>query len=446
MNRATLTLLFGIGLLLASLANGSVSYLKRVGVLDRPFHENFMAEHCNLSGFAPDSVGTRCMCMRDPTARPVAKPGYVYENNTVYERGVKLIKDALFGLFVLVSIYLVRSRPTTAPSAATSWPVNALAADVAIGFAVAASLWGIAFAVMGLRAFAFLPVAMLGGWTVAGLPRVAQCMGWLMALQALLVIVEFLFGIPLRTCPFSFRVAGSLILPNSLGVFVVVALAFYADFSKGRALFLLLLVTAVGLLLASGSGAGMVTLFVWGAAFLLQRLKGTARWMLVATTALLGVALAVALPSITQRPDIYDSLFAPGGRVEKLQNVVQASSTTAILVGRGIGFGTNTNASIAAVSSASVPTVMGPEVPFYADSTVTMLFTQLGLVGIGFFYWLLGWAFWRDRTARLTYLVIGLASLTMNIMELFPVNFLLGLALAHTLSVARQPQSLAEPN
>ena len=40
--------------------------------------------------------------------------------------------------------------------------------------------------------------------------------------------------------------------------------------------------------LASGSGAGMVALFVWCAAFLLQRMKGTARWTLAATTTLFG--------------------------------------------------------------------------------------------------------------------------------------------------------------
>lgn len=445
MNSARLTLVLGLLLLLGSLANGSVSYLKRIGLMDRPFYESYMVEHCARPGLPQDSLGARCMCMHPAALLPgeskpasagmVSKPGYVYENNTGTERGIKLLKDLLFGGFIIGSLWLLIARRSTLPSHRAGWPVTLFSLDLALGLTISMALWGWGFALLGLRGFAFLPVAILGAWAVVGLPRVAQCMAVLLLLETLLVLIELGYGIPLRTCPYSFRVAGTMVLPNSLGVLIVVALAFYSDFAKTRPLLPLLLVATVVVLIASGSGVGMVALLLWLAAFTLQRMVGPARWVVVVATALLGVTLAAALPWVTNRPDIYDSLFAPGGRVEKIQDVVRAATPAERILGQGIGYGTNTTANLADLSVARAPSVSAVR-GFYADSTVTMLFTQLGLIGVASFYLLLGWAFWRDRAVRLFYLVIAVTSLTMNLMELFPVNFLLGLALAHSLAVS----------
>ena len=66
------------------------------------------------------------------------------------------------------------------------------------------------------------------------------------------------------------------------------------------------------------------------------------------------------------------------------------------------------------------------------ESTVTGLIVQIGVLGALLFYAVLLWAAFRDQTARLFYLIVAICSLTINIIWLFPVNLLLGLALAHS--------------
>jgi hypothetical protein len=68
---------------------------------------------------------------------------------------------------------------------------------------------------------------------------------------------------------------------------------------------------------------------------------------------------------------------------------------------------------------------------------VTWLFVQLGLVGVLSFYFLLGWAFFVDAQARIFYLGMAVASLTISLPEAFPVNFLFGLALAQSAALVR---------
>jgi hypothetical protein len=103
------------------------------------------------------------------------------------------------------------------------------------------------------------------------------------------------------------------------------------------------------------------------------------------------------------------------------------------LFGRGLGVGANQTSILAVVKPTSLLAVLGGTGQFYADSTVTWLFMQLGLVGLAAFYAMLLWAFAKDRDARPFYLVVAVASLTINIPETFPLNFLLGLALARSI-------------
>jgi hypothetical protein len=71
-----------------------------------------------------------------------------------------------------------------------------------------------------------------------------------------------------------------------------------------------------------------------------------------------------------------------------------------------------------------------------ADSTVTALMMQIGVLGTLLFYAMLLWAGFRDRSARMFYAIVAVCSLTLNVTELFPVNFLLGIALARNASPA----------
>ena len=78
-----------------------------------------------------------------------------------------------------------------------------------------------------------------------------------------------------------------------------------------------------------------------------------------------------------------------------------------------------------------------------ADSTLTGFVMQLGLLGAMMFYGVLMWAGLHDRTARPFLGIVAICSLTINVTELFPLNCLLGLALAHAIFTRRRNAPIA---
>lgn len=456
MTSARWVTLISVSLFFAVLANGASSYLKRVGLLDHRNYEMFVGSYCGAQGDgeAKSSLILPCKCMQDPAMAEGTVPGvaaekpllsrrYVYDTMG-YERVLKVFKDALFAGFVILSLFLVTVRKVRLPGLAATSPIVLLAVSVGVGFLISVALWGIVFASLGLRSFAFLAVAFVGGWAASKMQSFAWCAASMLLIQTLLVGLEFVFGIPLRFCPNSFRGAGTMVLSNSLGVFAVVALAFYRSFSATRSYFWLLVAMVAILLLASGSGTGLFALLGLLGMLVLGNMTGFRKVVMAVALLVLGNILTVKLPELTHRPDIYNSVLASDGRVGRFGQLLQATSATDLLVGRGVGFGTNT----ALNNSNTVPAPLPPGADgekFAADSTVTVLLTQLGAIGILLFYGTLGWAFLRDRLARPTYAVIAITSLAINITEVFPVNFLLGLTLAHTIFISPQQKRASSP-
>ncbi len=434
-------------LFVALLANGATSYLKRVGLLDRQNFELYVGTYCGGPAAGKPSLTFPCQCMQDPLAAegsasesesksPLLSRRYVYDT-AGYERVFKVFKDLLFAGFVTLSIFLMVTRKVRLPSLAAASPMLLLAVSIGAGFLISVALWGGVFALVGLRSFAFLAVAFVGSWVAGGIHGFASCAAVMLLIQLVLVGFEFLFGIPLRFCPDSFRAAGTTVLSNSLGVFAVVALGFYRSFSASRLYFwILLLITAI-LVVASGSGTAVFALSGLLGFLVLEKTQGARRLAAVAILLAVAVLLTVKLPELTQRPDIYNSLLAPEGRLDSLGRLAREANAVELLVGRGVGFGTNSASNVLSSAPVALPDNSAGE-KFSADSTVTVLFTQLGIVGIVLFYGVLGWGFWRDAIARPFYLVVAVSSLTIIVTELFPVNFLLGLTLAHTLHVEDQ--------
>src|SRR5262249_18890065 len=214
--------------------NGSVSYLKRVGWLDHGAYTRFMETYC--SGRA----GIPCHCMREPPSGSVhndfGDETYIYANNG-YERLLKICKDLLFAGFFLLSCYLIQAKRANAPDSEALLPPLSLLASVVVGFVISLILWGGVFALAGLRSFGFLAIALVGGWALSGTQGVARCVAALLTIQLILVCVEVFLGIPLRECPNSFRAAGTMVMPNSLGVLTLVGLAFYQAYSSDKLYF-----------------------------------------------------------------------------------------------------------------------------------------------------------------------------------------------------------------
>jgi len=232
----------------------------------------------------------------------------------------------------------------------------------------------------------------------------------------------------LRECPNSFRAAGTMVMPNSLGVLTVVGLAFYLSYSSDKLYFWPMVALATIILVVAGSGTGMVALFVLLSMIVASNFSGARRLVLAGVFLLLSAVLLALLPAVIYRPDVYDSVLSPGGRFGTLIEILSESSAMEVLIGRGVGFGTNATTNLIGSNT------MGGS--FSADSMVTVLLTQLGIIGVILFFGILVWAYRRDTRARPVYLVLAITSLTINITEVFPVNFLLGLALAGTLSLS----------
>ena len=74
-----------------------------------------------------------------------------------------------------------------------------------------------------------------------------------------------------------------------------------------------------------------------------------------------------------------------------------------------------------------------------ADSMVTLLVLQAGVVGLLLFYALLAQGWVLSREGRPFFLSMLMASLVSNLVEVFPVNVLLGLALADAMGKQKRP-------
>ncbi len=432
-----LTRYFCWALVVATLANGATAYLKRVGLLDRTAYNEYVSIYCN-----PPTLP--CSCMRDPTganadrdesnevvSNSLPSRRYVYEVNG-YERALKPIKDGLFAGFLALSLALIAIGRAARPAPIELRAFAPLSLSIGLGLVIALGSWGPTLAALGLRPFAFLGVAIFGGWISGQLASVSRALVLLLVVQLALVIAEFWIGIPLRFCDLGFRAAGSLVIANSLGVFSVVALAFCLSFPIPRWVSGLAVLATITLLYASASGTGIVCLFALGCYFLYSQFLQKHRIYLFLVGATVIPLFLWKLPEIANRPGLYQSVLAKEGRLDNLKTLVANASVGQFLLGQGLGFGSN--ASLTAVKDA--PTALpnsGTGEKFSADSTVTAMFIQIGAIGVICFYGLIVWAAIRDQRLRPFYLVFGTASLAIIVTELFPVNLLLGLALAHTL-------------
>ena len=122
---------------------------------------------------------------------------------------------------------------------------------------------------------------------------------------------------------------------------------------------------------------------------------------------------------------------------------MRANTVVENFFGRGLAIGSNQATNLATMGMSTLQSPLDSTSAFYADSTFTMLLVQMGLAGVLAFYAMLAWAFRVDPAARPFYLIAAIASLTINLPETFPLNFLLGLALARSVCVAGREASVA---
>jgi hypothetical protein len=446
-----LTRLFAVALVVAVIANGAGVYLKRTGLLQQEAYRAYWAFHCHGSWDDPDEprepqcdrLTNREATIKQGLPRPSAPRdgiySYVYDVEPA-ERPLKLAKDVLVLGLLAVGLWTTMRDRVGFPSRRKGLPVYVLAAYSILALLVSVPINGALVAAAGMRSFLFPFVALTGRWLAAHLSEFAKCLGVLLVLQVCLVPFELYRGIHMfhewSSWSLASRVVGTLVQPNSLGIFAVAAFAFYYSFAVPRSHVALLALAAAALVALSGSATGMACAAL--ACFvLLQQRTSVHRRRLVTLLGLLLLVIGVAmLPTLTGREDVFDSLSS-GGRLGALAAALCDRPLAQVLLGSGLGVNTNLALVLGGLGGqASGPATHGV-VP--TDSAFIGLLIQIGLLGTALFYALLAWAARRDCTARPFYAVLALCTLTINVTELFPVNVMLSLALAHSVWAAGEP-------
>ena len=441
--RRSAVVVVGVGLVLATIAGGATSFLKRIGLLDRTRYEEYWRVHCGKGGAAqrPFGLGRRCL-----DARPGPLAPEHYARDAPYFRfafdvqnaeiPLKLAKDVFVSFFVLGSLALLVRGQTTLPRA-SAWPFWALLLRVVVALVAAVLSRHWLSTLLELRGLTFLAVTLVAAWATSawGLRTFARALLVLAVVQLLLVPLELLWAMPISGYALALalpnRVAGMLVKPNTLGVLAAATVAASEAFETEPRWRRTSWVVAILLVASAGSATGWIILGALG----LYRARALLRTALrVAAVAVAALVFVAALPTVVGRPDVYDSLLGARGRLGALRLVVERSP---LWLGEGLG-----PAEPLADGPDSLSSLAGAR-PQGMDSTLVMLIQKLGLPAALLFYLVMAAAWRSDESTRPLLLSLGLASLTLNLVFAFPMNFLLGLAWARGLAAAgRRPESL----
>jgi len=406
----------------AAVLNGSFFWLRRVGALDPERHRLYYARfhHTERYFATPEELEA----VRRFTAALYRPDGWL-----VVCKGTK---DAVLAAFLVASVWMSLSGWRFKKVGPPPIAVGALAFLAAM-FAESVPRLGWLMTIAGLRSFAFLLVAAVGGWAATGtdLRFLARILKALLVLQAVLVPIELWRGIHLFRAhffgsPFGDRVVGTMLQPTTLGVLAVTAYVFHRTFAGEPRRDPWVLGAAIVVVFFTASGTALLLMAAAVAWDLLTR----ARRPHLLAAGLCLVLMMTALPRITGRPDILDSFW---GRVDAVTLRFSGVPTHVLMWGYGLGAASNTAYNL--LRDWSKEGGQGGPL-FVADSTPTLLLAQTGLVGLVLVYGLIATAAYRDVQARPLYVLLVLASLALNLPEAFPMSVILGLLLARSLGPA----------
>jgi hypothetical protein len=436
-------------LVLACLLNGLPFWMRRVGLIDRKAYALELAAYCRTpmqSWWLPRSC--------TPYRRLLDQRFEAINSERLYllsplETPFKGFKYGVMAALLLGSFALALSRWSTLMPWRRLLPVVPLLVSLLVSVAISIQTDGLELALRCLPALLWVPLMPLAGWlnTPRRLQILADALAALVLLQLPFVLLETMRGLPMRygglPSPWlSGRLAGLLTLPNSLGVLVLVAAAFCSSVSQRRWQRWPLLLASLALVLVARSGTGLVGLgllvvaLVWET--LRHRLSPRRRRMAVA--ALVAGCLAVAgglmagprgpralphvLPKVLGRPSLFHS---PLGRLKNVGDwVTRPMPRQERLWGYGVTGGGSLAAAVQGNDPAHVETT---------DALPLLLLAQGGLVALVSFYGLVLWCLIRDQRSRVFWIVLVLASLTLNITEVFPLGLLLAVMGARSLGL-----------
>ena len=415
-----------------TLLNGSEFYLKRVGLIDRAAYGRYLELHVKGGPHARGLLPTA----QYVEERPVREYLFRSEGRILL---LKLLKDAVvIALLLLAAFSLARSGAL--PPIRDAWPGYLLAGSIVISFTTTAIEHGLLLPLAGLRAFAFVLLALL----LAGCRSLRETLGSALASAALLLLgfeiavvgFEAIQGLPiygyLTVSPdIPGRLVGTFVRPNTLGVFAVLAFAFCLSFTPGNRWRRLLLFLVVALVVLSSSATGLVVLGALGAGAALKRFGRRA----LVPLAVMIVAWIALLPVLTGRPKLFDSV---AGRLVDMRYTYDRMEGVEVVAGRAFGAGTNTAHQLFRAGGPMAVSDRSSVFTSSSDSLPSMLLIGTGLTGLLAFYVLLLWAAVRTPQYWPFWVALFLTSLSMKIVEIFPVSLFLAAALAVALAT-REP-------
>jgi hypothetical protein len=411
----------GATIVLATLLNGAGPYTRRVGATDLDAYSAYWDQRCGPRGVKPIWLGLGRECVEPERWWPRGIGTYI-RRVAPYEWPLKLVKDVVVLALILVGVTGAGRLRAAIPGPKIARAALGLAAYVT-GSALLTAPRDPLMAISGIRSFTFLAVALC--WAGVATPRLLLAIArWclaLMLIQCALIPWEMLDGVKDRaTLWLPLRAAGTLVNPNTLGVVAVFILAFALSFEPRGRLWAAYWSAAVVLVASAGSGVGWFALVLLAAATALDRvdLSPVVKMCGLAAVGLLCVSM---IADLTGRRDILFSVT--DGRWNAFRDALRQDATS-LLFGSSLGAGTNTAVTLGRSTLS-------------ADSTVTMLIRQIGFLGLALFIVALTQIGYRHRPTRPLLLVFLLSIAAANVMETFPANVLLGLALADGLGHAR---------
>jgi hypothetical protein len=440
---------------IATLANGSGFFLRRIGLLDHQAYRRDLLTFCTQpiqELWLPASCHFRKVLSLQPLRVLTLDSSRLYEIAGP-ELLLKLAKYGVLGGLIVLSLLLILRRQVAAPRWAALFPAVPLAISILVSLGITAHQSGIAVAFASLLSVAWVPLLALAGWltTPTRLHRLANAIAALMLVQLPLALVEAMRGLPTSfgslaatlhppDAAVPSRLAQTFILPNSLGVFAVCALAFCISFSRHRRWLPWLYLATLPPILLARSAAGTITLLGLVALPTLERLRHRyplRRHLLLwaAGSAAMGGLLTLGLPRLLGRPDLLQSLT---GRLGQLVLELTTGQPFTLLFGQGLAAAGNRISELLSNEGLLRPLVGGlwpaarPSIG-PSDSMVVLLLVQGGILAVAAFYGLLLRAMVQDRNSRPFLLSVLLCSLTLNVTELFPIDLLLALALCRSL-------------
>ncbi len=259
----------------------------------------------------------------------------------------------------------------------------------------------------------------------------ARAFVWVLVLQAVLVPFEMHYGLTMFWMDLGghtfARPVGTFNLPTSLGAFTVITWAMAVSWGqyRGRDVVLITALTAFVLVANASATAWVAWALAIGGSIYFRFGRRVRITLLLASLPML-IAGWLALPHITGRYDVHDSLW---GRIYPVQVYAQRNlSTVQTLFGYRFGVGANAYATLTGAETHS--TVVGAQP--VGDSTPAAMFWQVGVLGVAFGYALILIALLRAPRSRPLGFALLVSSLTLNVTEHFPLNLILGVWLANS--------------